>query len=146
MKKLRLPYQNFVLLTGRLTQEPELRYTPSGHAVCRLRLAVNRRYKDSEGKFQEETCFVPVIIWRQTALTCSEKLYKGSPILVEGRLRSRDWIDKDGRKQHTLEIVARRVQILEYEAAPEEEVAPAVPEVEETTEEYESERVELLEE
>lgn len=146
MKKIRPPEQNIVILTGRLTQEPELRYTPSGQAVCRFRVAVSRRFKDSEGRFQEETSFIPIIVWRDAAVRCHERLTKGSPVCIEGRLRSREWEDKDRKKQRILEVVARRVQILEYEIKeaesveeeiPEEAVSEVEPPIEEIKEEIE---------
>lgn len=128
MKKVRPPEQNIVILTGRLTQDPELRYTPSGQAVCRFRVAVSRRFKDSEGKFQEETSYIPIVVWRDAAIRCHERLNKGSPVCIEGRLKSREWEDKDKKKQRVLEVVARRVQVLEYEVKEAEKIEGEIPE------------------
>ncbi len=77
---------NKIIITGNLTKDPELRYTPKGDAVVTLRLASNRKYKD-----RDETCFVNVVVWGKRAENCAEHLKKGSPILVDGRLQSRSW-------------------------------------------------------
>ena len=67
MSTLRLPHINRVTVTGRLTRDPEVRYTPSGHAVATLGLAVNRPYRDAAGAWQEETAYLPVVLWDQPA-------------------------------------------------------------------------------
>lgn len=112
--KLRLPEQNNVILVGRLTRDPELRFTPKGQAVCHFDIAVNRRYKDAAtGNWMDDTSFVPIVVWAQAAQRCGERLKKGSPVHVQGRLRSRSWETKEGQKRTTLEVVAQRVQFLE---------------------------------
>lgn len=113
MSVLRLHQLNDVRLVGRLTRDPELKYTANGQAVCRLDLAVNRRYKDKTGEWKDEASFIPVVVWRESAQRCSDRLKKGSPIYVEGRLRSRSWETKEGQKRTTLEVDARGVQFLE---------------------------------
>ena len=110
---LRLHQLNDVKLVGRITRDPELKYTGKGQAVCRLDLAVNRRYKDATGEWKEDTSFIPVVVWRDAARRCSERLKKGSPVYVEGRLRSRNWETKEGQKRTSLEVDARSVQFLE---------------------------------
>jgi len=110
----RMPEINQVVLAGRLTRDPEFRVTQSGKAMCRFDLACNRRYQNkATGEWVEETLFVPVVAWAQTAETCSEKLRKGSPAKVEGRLRSREFEDKTGAKRKVLEINAFKVELLE---------------------------------
>lgn len=109
---LRLLQLNDVRLVGRLTRDPEVRYTPKGQAVARLDIAVNRRYKDGMGEWREEATFVPVTVWREAAERCREKVKKGSPIYVEGRLRSTSWETKDGQKRSGLEVEAYRLQFL----------------------------------
>lgn len=109
---LRLPEQNSVVLVGRLTRDPEVRFTGKGQAMCRFDLAVNRRYKDTAGTWQDDTSFVPVVVWGDAAARCGERLKKGLPAHVEGRLQSRSWETKEGQKRTTLEVVARRVQFL----------------------------------
>jgi len=97
---------NQVILAGNLTADPELRYTPSGKAVGDLRLAVTTKFKDTE-----DTVFVSVTVWDRQAETCAEYLSKGSPVLIEGRLKLDTW-EKDGQKHSKISVVARRVQFL----------------------------------
>jgi single-strand DNA-binding protein len=103
---------NRVLLIGNLTRAPELRYTPSGTAVSDLRLAVNRNYTTQGGEKREETCFLTVVVWGKQAEASTQYLDKGSPLLVEGRLQTRDWETKDGQRRNVVEVVAERVQFL----------------------------------
>src|SRR5438270_8007658 len=103
---------NKVLLMGNLTRPPELRYTPSGAAVADMRLAVSRNYTTQSGEKRDETAFLTVIAWGKTAENCSEYLDKGSQILVEGRIQTRDWEGKDGQKRSATEVVAERVQFM----------------------------------
>jgi single-strand DNA-binding protein len=102
---------NKVLLMGNLTRDPETRFTPSGTAVGDLGLAVNRRFRGTDGQDREETCFVRVTVWGRQAETGGEYLRKGSPVLVEGRLKLDEW-EKDGQKQSRLGVVAERVQFI----------------------------------
>lgn len=114
MAELRLPEQNTVLLTGRLTRDAELKYTNSGTAICNFSIAVNRRYKDPKsGEWKDDTSFVDIVVWREAAERCGKVLKKGSPVHVEGRLKSSSYEAKDGTKRSKLEVEARRVQILE---------------------------------
>jgi single-strand DNA-binding protein len=110
--QLRLLQLNDVRLVGRLTRDPEVRYTPKGQAVARLDLAVNRRFKDSTGEWRDDTTFAPVTVWREAAERCRERLKKGSPVYVEGRLRSTSWETKDGQKRSGIEVEAYRLQFL----------------------------------
>jgi single-strand DNA-binding protein len=113
MSEIRLPEQNTVLLTGRLTRDADLKYTGAGTALCRFSLAVNRRFKDPKtGEWKEDPTFVDISVWREAAERCGKVLKKGSPVHVEGRLRSYQ-VDGDGGKRTKLEVEARRVQILE---------------------------------
>src|SRR5436190_21386130 len=109
---LRLLQLNDVRLVGRLTRDPEVRYTPRGQAVCRLDIAVNRRFKDSTGEWREEATFVPVTVWREAAERCRERLKKGSAGYVEGRLKSSSWETKDGQKRSGIDVEAYRLQFL----------------------------------
>jgi len=112
MTTLRLHQLNDVKLVGRLTRDPELRFTGKGQAVCRLDIAVNRRYKDTSGEWKDDTSFVPVVVWRDAAQRCSDQLKKGSPVYVDGRLKSRSWETKEGQKRTSLEVNANRIQFL----------------------------------
>jgi single-strand DNA-binding protein len=97
---------NKVIIAGNLTADPELRYTPKGTAVARLRMAVNRNYKTDSGEMKEEVTYVDVDAWGQQAETISQYLRKGRPILVEGRLKLETWDDKQsGQKRSKLGVV-----------------------------------------
>ena len=118
---IRLPQLNTVQLVGRLTRDPELRFTTAGAPVCRFDLAVNRRYKDKTGEWRDDTSFIPVVVWREAGQRCGERLKKGSPVFVEGRIKSKNWETKDGQKRSGLEVDCLRVQFLEKaEGAPPE--------------------------
>jgi single-strand DNA-binding protein len=113
MMTLRLHQLNDVRLVGRLTRDPEVRYTTKGQAVCHFDLAVNRRYKDNaSGEWKDDTSFVPVVVWGESAQRCADRLKKGSPAYIEGRLKSRTWETKEGQKRTTLEVDCRRIQFL----------------------------------
>ncbi len=116
---------NKVFLIGNLVRIPELRYTPSGTAVADLRLAVNRNYTTQGGEKREETCFLTVVVWGKQAESCREYLDKGSPIMVEGRLQTREWEAKDGQKRSVMEVVAERVQFMGRGKAPAPATVPA---------------------
>lgn len=103
---------NRVFLIGNLTRDPELRYTPSGMAVSNLRLAVNHRYKDRSGELKQDACFVNVVVWDKQAETSNQYLQKGRCVLIEGRLQSRSWQDKEGRNRSVIEVRADRVIFL----------------------------------
>jgi len=96
---------NKVILMGNLTRDPELRYTPKGTAVARVGLAVNRVWKTDTGESREETTFVDCDAFGRQAETLSQYLKKGSPVLIEGRLRLHSWEDKQsGQKQNKLRV------------------------------------------
>jgi len=96
---------NKVMLIGNLTRDPELRYTPSGTAVCTLGLATNRRWTDPEGNLQESVEFHRLVAWGKLAELCSQLLFKGRKVYIEGRLQTREWTAQDGTKRITTEIV-----------------------------------------
>jgi single-strand DNA-binding protein len=102
---------NKVIVAGNLTRDPEVRHIASGTAVADLGLAINRRYKDNSGRDKEEVVFVDVTVWDRQAENCAQYLTKGSPVLVEGRLKFDQW-EKEGKKQSKLSVVAERVQFL----------------------------------
>lgn len=104
---------NRVLLAGNLTFDPEGRRTPSGTAVCNLRMAINRRYRTNSGEIAEEVTYLDVEVWGQQADRCRDFLRKGAGVLVEGRLKLDSWQDKNsGEKRSKLKVVAERVQFL----------------------------------
>ena len=110
---------NKVLLMGNLTADPEMRYASGGPreggggGVCRLRLAVNRTWKNQAGEKQEEVLFVDVKTFGRTAENCAEYLRKGRPVFVEGHLKLDEWQDREsGQKRSKIEVVAENVQFL----------------------------------
>ena len=108
-----MPSLNKVFLAGNLTRNPELRYTPGGTAVAQFGMAVNRRFRNREGQMQEEATFVDIEVWGRQAETASEYLSKGSPVLVEGRLKLDTWESKQtGERRSKLRVVGERVQFL----------------------------------
>mgnify|MGYP005850556189 FL=1 len=101
-----------VILVGNLTRDPELRYVPSGMAVTDIGLAVNDRRKNANGEWIEETTFVDVTLWGRTAEVAGEYLSKGSPVLIEGRLKLDTWEGSDGQKKSKLKVVGEKMQLL----------------------------------
>ena len=102
---------NKVILLGNVTRDPELRYISSGTAVTDIGLAVNDRRKNAAGEWVEETTFVDVTLWGRTAEVAGEYVQKGSPLLIEGRLKLDTW-EKDGKKNSKLRVVGERMQLL----------------------------------
>jgi single-strand DNA-binding protein len=104
---------NKVILMGNLTRDPELRYTPKGMAVAKIGLAVNRQWRSESGEQKEEVTFVDIDVWGRTAENVGQYMRKGSPILIEGRLRLDQWDDKQtGQKRSKLGVTAETVQFL----------------------------------
>lgn len=103
---------NRVILVGNLTRDPDIRYTASGTPLVEVGLAVNDRRKNASGEWVDETTFVDVTIWGRTAEVASEYLSKGSPILIEGRLKLDTWETADGQKRSKLRVVCERMQML----------------------------------
>jgi single-strand DNA-binding protein len=101
---------NRIILIGRLTADPELRYTKNGVAVASFTLAVDRRFKNTEG--ERETDFIDVVVWRQQAESCSNYLSKGKLCAVDGSLQIRSYEAKDGTKRKAAEVVADDVRFL----------------------------------
>jgi single-strand DNA-binding protein len=144
MADLRMPDINSVMIVGNLIKDPIFRQTTTGTPVANFTIASNRKYKDSSGQVKEDVCFIGVVAWYKLAESCYENLKKGSAVLVEGELQSRNWKTEDGFNRNVVEIKARRIQFLnrrdvntgfcgptsqeteeeEKEAEPEEETAP----------------------
>jgi single-strand DNA-binding protein len=105
---------NVVVVTGNLTRDPELRSTPGGTSVCKLRVAVNSRRKDGQtGEWVDKPNYFDVTVWGAQGENCANYLSKGRPVAVEGRLDWREWEAKDGGgKRQTVEIIANSVQFL----------------------------------
>jgi len=103
---------NKVILIGNLGQDPELRYTQGGKAVASFSIATTERFSSRDGDRQERTEWHRIVTWERTAENCARFLSKGRSCLVEGRLQTREWEDKDGGKRRTTEVVAQNVQFL----------------------------------
>jgi single-strand DNA-binding protein len=103
---------NKVILIGNLGSDPELKYTPSNRPLCNISLATNEVFKDKAGARQERTEWHRVTVWGEQAETCSKYLNKGRSVYVEGRLQTRSWDDKEGKKRYSTDIVADRVVFL----------------------------------
>lgn len=102
---------NQVVLIGNLTRDPDLRYTPDGTPVASFTIAVNRPFVNRQG--EREADFVPIVVWRKRAETCSEYLMKGSQVAIQGRLQVRNYEDKDGIRKWVTEVIAGRVDFLQ---------------------------------
>lgn len=104
---------NKVFLIGNLTRDPELRVTPKGTAICQFGLAVNRQFKDDAGQKRDEVTFIDCEAWSKTAELVAKYLIKGSPAMIEGRLKLDQWEDKQsGQKRSKLKVVVDNVQFL----------------------------------
>ncbi|HYX78606.1 MAG TPA: single-stranded DNA-binding protein [Solirubrobacterales bacterium] len=104
---------NRVILTGNLTRDPELRSLQSGTSVCKLRVAVNSRRKDSaSGEWVDKANYFDVTVWGAQGENCATYLSKGRPVAVDGRLDWREWEAQDGSKRQSVEIIADSIQFL----------------------------------
>lgn len=103
-------YLNKAFVIGNLTRDPEMRALPSGIKVCSFSVATNRVWKDKNGAKQESVDYHNIVVFARQAETAAQYLRKGSNVLVEGRMQTRSWDDKDGTKKYRTEIVADRVQ------------------------------------
>lgn len=112
---------NRVILIGRLTRDPELRYTPAGVAVTQFTLAVDRPFTNQQQ--QREADFINVVTWRQLAETCANYLRKGRLTAVEGRIQTRNYDNNEGKKVYVTEVIADNVRFLESSGGNREESA-----------------------
>lgn len=101
---------NRVILIGRLTRDPELKYIPSGAPVVNFTLAVDRGFTNKQG--ERETDFVPIVVWRKQAENCANYLGKGSLVAVDGRLQVRSY-EQDGQRKYMTEVIAEDVRFLD---------------------------------
>ena len=103
---------NKVIVIGHLGANPEVKYLPSGQPVCEMRVATSETYRDRNDQPAERTEWHRIVVWGKTAENCSKFLQKGRQVYVEGRLQTRSWDDKEGKKQYMTEIVANQVVFL----------------------------------
>ncbi len=128
MADLKIPRVNYVLLSGRLTDDPQMTFTPKGTPVTKFRVASSRLYKDPlTGGWKEDTLFIDIKTFGELAERCHKRLSKGSPVLLEGRLNYRAWETPDGQKKSLIEIIGLRIQFLEKKV---EEIPEEIPEEE----------------
>ena len=128
---------NKVQMTGRLGADPEMRFTPQGHAVTTFRVASNRSWRSAEGESHEDTEWFRVVAWNKLAEICNKWLSKGSRVYVEGRMQTRQWQDQEGQTRYLAEVIANDMIILDgrrdgppavqEDEAPELVMAPSAP-------------------
>ncbi len=136
MADLRFPRLNKVIISGRITNDIEMRYTPKGTPVVRATIAVDRSVKDATGQYQNQTSFLDVVAWSKWAENLNNSAHKGSPIIVEGRLEARSYTDSNNNNRKAVEIIAEYIQFLEARPRgdePAEEAAHEAPMPEEET-------------
>lgn len=104
---------NKVILIGRLGQNPDLRYTQGGSAVCSLSLATSEKFKDGSGEYKEQTDWHRCVVWGKLGESAGKYLRKGSRVYIEGRNHTRTWTDKDGQKRYATEVVAQSLTFLD---------------------------------
>lgn len=107
---------------GRLCRDPELKYIPSGTAICNFSIAVNESWKQDD-EWKKKTAFVDINVWGDRGILCSERLKKGDPVLIEGKLTFEQW-EKDGQKRSKLSVTAEKTFFLEKK--PEAQISPSV--------------------
>lgn len=103
---------NKVIILGRLGQDPELKYTPGGMAVCNFSIATSESWADKSGQKQERTEWHRVVVWGKLGELCNQYLTKGRQAYIEGSLQTRSWDDKNGQKRYTTEVLAKTVQFI----------------------------------
>jgi single-strand DNA-binding protein len=134
-----MPDVNNVIIAGNLTCDPSFRKTTNGTPVANFFVASNRKFKDNNGQWRENVCYVGVVAWYKLAESCYENLKRGSAIVVDGELQSRNWKNDDGTSHNVVEIKARRIQFLDRKNASDED---SNGELEETGEKVEDSKFE----
>ena len=118
MADLKMPEINYVVVAGNLTKDPIFRQTTNNTPVVNFSIASNRKYKDSSNQWQEDVCYVGIVAWNKLAESCRDRLKKGSAVLVDGELQSRNWKSEEGHNRSIVEIKARRIQFLNKRVKP----------------------------
>jgi single-strand DNA-binding protein len=112
MADLKMPELNSVVIAGNLTRDPVFRQTTNGTPVVNFSIASNRKYRDANNQWQEEVCYVGIVAWNRLADSCTNRLKKGSAVLIDGELQSHVFKNDDGVSRNIIEIKARRIQFL----------------------------------
>lgn len=111
---MRLVEINQTMISGRVTQDPKYTVTQNGKGVLACNVAVNRRYLDTRtNEWKDDTVFVPVVVWGDSANRLKDRVKKGTPVFVDGRLTTSEYTDKEGNVRRNLQITASRLQVLE---------------------------------
>ncbi|HUD04573.1 MAG TPA: single-stranded DNA-binding protein [Patescibacteria group bacterium] len=126
---------NRAQLIGNLTRDPELRYTPSGTAVCSFSIATNRNWTTDTGEKKEEVEFHRIVAWNKLAELCSQFLTKGRKVFVEGRITTRSWTAQDGTQKQTTEIIINDMILLDNRRSGEQGVVVVEDETQESPKE-----------
>lgn len=113
MSDLKMPDLNYVVIAGRLTRDPELKYTGSNRPLCNVSIAHSRKYK-VDGDVREEVVFIEGTVWDKAAEWCA-RYTKGTPVVAQGRLRQSEWADREGNKRTRLELNIQRLQSLTWD-------------------------------
>jgi single-strand DNA-binding protein len=116
---------NKVQLIGNLTRDPELKYTPTGAAVCTIAIATNRSWTTDTGEKKEEADFHRLVAWNKLAEICGQLLKKGRKVYVEGRLSTRSWEDKDGQTKYMTEVILSDMILLDSKGMGDSSESPA---------------------
>jgi single-strand DNA-binding protein len=116
MADLKMPELNYVLIVGNLTKDPVFRTTSNSTPVVNFSIASNRRFRDRNNNWQEDVCYIGIVAWNKLAESCHLRLHKGSAVLIEGELQTRNWKSEDGSHRSILEVKARRIQFLNKSA------------------------------
>ncbi len=103
---------NKIIIVGNLGRDPELKYTPQGQQVCEFSMATNEKRKTNTGELKEESTWFNVTFWGRQAEIASQYLAKGRQVYVEGRLRAREWTDRDGRQRTSLEVFGTDLRLI----------------------------------
>jgi single-strand DNA-binding protein len=109
------------MLSGRIANDIELRYTAKGTAVVKFTLAVDKSSKDASGQWQNQAVFIDVVAWEKWAEALNNNAHKGSPVVLEGKIDARTYVDKDNNNRKAVEIIAEYIQFLEYKNRSESE-------------------------
>lgn len=133
MADLKLPRLNKFIVSGRIANEIELKYTPKGTSVVRFTLATDRRYKDEADQWQTVTSWIDCVAWTKNADLLASQTHKGSAVIVEGRIDTRNWTDQNNVNRKTTEVVVDMIHTLEWKpredgANPQHEEVPLPPE------------------
>ncbi len=116
---------NKAMIIGRLTSDPELRYTPAGEAVCKIGVACNEQWKDKAGNKQSSVEYFTVILWRKLGEIAGQYLKKGKLVYIEGKMKTREWEDTSKVKHKVWEIIASEMKMLSTETPNQTAAAPS---------------------